>query len=702
MAALRPAVLTMVSLEVQPLRSSFGKVFMGAAGGGEDLPSDDQFNRTSFLSHFEGANNGVNNVFDDSSASNHTVTANANITQGSFSPFSRPDGEWGVAFDNTGDYLDANDGPTWGTGAFTIECFVFLTVLGADQVIFDARPDGTNGLYPMVALASDNKLNLHVDGAYRITSSGTLSANTWYHVAICRSGTSTKMFLDGTQVGSTYSDSNDYVDSGRMRVGGRRDYSNSTGLNGIISNVRVVNSALYTSNFTAPTGKLTAVTDTKLLTCQSNRFVDNSASPLTITPAGDPAVTAFGPFLTRRVYDPAVNGASMQGFATTAGDSVQIAQTTDTNLTGDFTVECWVYFNGLDGSHGLLAKVNPSDNAVGFIFYAQDSSQSNGFTFQIRNNGSTSGIANIASGVFATTGQWYHVAACRTGTTVSMFVNGVRHATGTTSNNGTISSITSIGNYYSSSNARYVKGYICDARIINGTAAYDGATYTIPTAPLTAVTNTKLLLNMADGQAIDSTAQDNIKLEAGAKLSTAQYKFGTSSILFDAEADNRASFKTKPFGTGDFTIEGFFRKVAEKDNNDAIWDSRGVGQSGAGYFTLVDETRSNYTREIYYYNGQAQFRCGSASALSLNTWYHIAVCRSGTSLKVFLDGTQVGSTFSDSTEYINDHFSIGNFGDNYSLARGWDGYVDEFRISYMARYTSNFTAPTEPFADKGR
>ena len=70
------------------------KIMMGS--GAVDLPSDDEFNRTSFLSHFDGANNGVNNVFDDASASNHTMTASGNVTQGSFSPFARPDGEFGV------------------------------------------------------------------------------------------------------------------------------------------------------------------------------------------------------------------------------------------------------------------------------------------------------------------------------------------------------------------------------------------------------------------------------------------------------------------------------------------------------------------------------------------------------------------------------------------------------------------------------
>ena len=692
-------LLTTGSLEGQHLAKSFFNTgLLGAAGtgSGEDLPS----NRTSFLSHFEGSNNGVNNVFDDSSASNHTVTANANITQGSFSPFSRSDGKWGVSFDGVNDsYLTTPNSSdfAFGTGDFTVE-FWFNPNHDDTGYILDSRGSGVNGfrLYRTGSSGGDLVFSTAGGGNSSTTVDVNTVNNNWYHFCATRASGVIKFFLNGSQVGSDVNDTSN-ITSTDLNIGA--GYTGTLAYTGIISNIRIIKGTAVNPTG-LPTSPATNVTNTVLLTCQSNRFVDNSSSGHTITPDGGVAVTAFGPFLTNSVYDPAVNGASMQGFATTAGDSVQIAQTTDTDLTGDFTVECWVYFNGLGASSGLIAKW--ASTTYGWLLYVQDPTSSDGFSFTIRNDGSSSGIATITSGVTATTGQWYHVAACRTGTTVSMFVNGVRHATGTTSNNGTISSITSIGNYYSSTNARYVEGYICDARIINGTAAYDGATYTIPTAPLTAVTNTKLLLNMADGQAIDSTAQDNIKLEAGAKLSTAQYKFGTSSILFDAEADNRASFKTIPFGTGDFTVEGFFRKVAEKGDNDGIWDTRGSGQSGAGYPVLIDDTTPGQTREIYYYNGSTQFRCGSASALSLNTWYHIAVCRSGTSLRIFLDGTQVGSTFSDSTDYINDHFSLGNFGANFSLARGWDGYVDEFRISYMARYTSNFTAPTEPFADKGQ
>ena len=98
------ALLIMASLGEQQLVNSFNKVFLGAAGTPTGA-SDDQFNRVSFLSHFDGANNGVNNAFDDGSASNHTITANGNVTQGSFGPFARPDGEW--AFNNTASTNDS-------------------------------------------------------------------------------------------------------------------------------------------------------------------------------------------------------------------------------------------------------------------------------------------------------------------------------------------------------------------------------------------------------------------------------------------------------------------------------------------------------------------------------------------------------------------------------------------------------------------
>jgi len=113
--------------------SGFGYNILGFGGGGPPPPEvDDEFNRTSFLSHFDGANNGDNNAFDDGSASNHTITAVANSTQGSFGPFARPDGEWCNYFDGAGDYLST---PSLGTLASTsnwcMECYFYC--MGVSQ-----------------------------------------------------------------------------------------------------------------------------------------------------------------------------------------------------------------------------------------------------------------------------------------------------------------------------------------------------------------------------------------------------------------------------------------------------------------------------------------------------------------------------------------------------------------------------------------
>jgi hypothetical protein len=62
--------------------------------------------------------------------------------------------------------------------------------------------------------------------------------------------------------------------------------------------------------------------------------------------------------------------------------------------------------------------------------------------------------------------------------------------------------------------------------------------------------------------------------------------------------------------------------------------------------------------------------------------------------KIYVDGTQSGSTYSDSESYaVTDMDAIGY--------HPFNGYIDEFRITKgVARYTSNFTAPTSAFITK--
>ncbi len=657
--------------------SGFGYNVLGfganASGGGAVLPSDDQFNRVSFLSHFDGANNGVNNAFDDGSANNYTVTAAGDVTQGSFGPFARPDGEWGVDFDGASDYLDANDGPTFGTDAFTIEFFVNHRAITGNHIMFDSRPTSTNGLYPMIWINSSGTLQYYVSTS-SVISGGTMTTNTWHHVAVSRTSTSTKMFLDGTQVGSTYSDSNNYVDSGRMRVGTSAfQVSDGFHVNGVISNLRVVNSALYTSNFTAPTTKLTAVTNTKLLTCQSNRFVDNSADGLTMTPSGNTAVTAFGPFLSNAVYDATVNGAS----AYFDGSGDYLSTPSISIGTGTFSFECWLYPIGItDGNNDTIIRFAEGNGSTGVQIYITNSSSLRIYKY--------SGGYTTFSNVFLPN-QWYKLLFVRESNTLTTYVNGVSVGTYTVSDN--LDGVVRLG---ANGTGELLTGYMSGARLSNN--ARQSGNYTVETAPFTTDNNTTFLLNMADGQAIDSAAQNNLTLYGTAKTSTAQKKFGTASLLLDGNSDY-ATFPENGAndidGGGNWTVELFWRF-----NN----------KTSPQYQEIV--TKGN-AFQFYSNNGVLVLDLtgiGSAGGSTLNndTWYHIAIVKNGTAHNLYLNGTSDISITSSSNLNTNGHpWHLGTLRTAESTYPA-NGYMDEVRISKFARYTSNFTAPTEPFADKGQ
>ena len=98
----------------------------------------------------------------------------------------------------------------------------------------------------------------------------------WYHIAACRSGSNLKLFVDGTQIGSTHDVGSSTMDSDLvpLHIGRRAGNNQDRELHGYLSNLRIINgSALYTSNFTAPNGELTKTSDTVLLCFQSSNVL---------------------------------------------------------------------------------------------------------------------------------------------------------------------------------------------------------------------------------------------------------------------------------------------------------------------------------------------------------------------------------------------------------------------------------------------
>ena len=90
--------------------------------------------------------------------------------------------------------------------------------------------------------------------------------------------------------------------------------------------------------------------------------------------------------------------------------------------------------------------------------------------------------------------------------------------------------------------------------------------------------------------------------------------------------------------------------------------------------------------------------------LTTSTWHHVALVRDTSNvIKLYLNGTasSTTNTTTDTFAATNGVFIVGGeYATMTTVQNPWDGYVDELRISRFARYTSNFTPPTEPFFDK--
>jgi hypothetical protein len=179
-----------------------------------------------------------------------------------------------------------------------------------------------------------------------------------------------------------------------------------------------------------------------------------------------------------------------------------------------------------------------------------------------------------------------------------------------------------------------------------------------------------------------------------AQISTAQSKFGGAAGLFDGNGDYITFTPATALQfNADFTIECWVRTASTAD---MILGSS-LSDSNTQIFRLNEAASGGLS---FYLNGTAVF-AATAAGITTNTWHHLAISRSGSSTRMFVDGAQKGSTNTSwSGTFRMD--VIGTFFFNGSRLAGYDfnGYIDDPRITKgVARYTTNFTPPTAPFPD---
>jgi hypothetical protein len=641
---------------------------------------------TSLLSlQYKGSLN--NSLPIDNSNINSVVTKFGNTSQGTFSPYHS---SWSMFFNGSSDYLTLTTAPTFGTGAFTVEFWMYATSLAS--VFSTLSTSASGGLNCRVksttVLSFDCQNTSNLDFTVP-----TLLVNTWYHIVFVRNSSSVAtVFVDGvrsstgTQTLSTnYSASSNYV-----------GLINSSYFPGYLSNLRVyVGTAVYdptVSSFTAPTKALTSATinntSCSLLVCNDGIISDKSRVRTVITVNGTPKPSMMSPF------SPSITTQN-QGYYSTLFPTASWLLTpaiTQTNIgTNDFTVEFWFYMSSAQGN-GTIFNLGQYTNGIFIRIESQNYS-----------------IYIVNTQVFlvgtAPLNTWVHLALVRRTGSLYLWANGVQLGS-IVANNASISPTAAIMIGASAhATSESFNGYVSNLRLVVGNGLYTAA-FTPPTTPLTAIAGTQFLGLQNSTQVDSSPNQMQVYVNGGTPTIVPFTPFTTApttvtlgtlmspyqiggSMYFDGSGD----YLTMPANTnfalsGDFTIEMYVFPTVAVGSYRALIATGGAGSADQLVIGTDASIQGIWSAGVISGNGVIP---------AVNTWTHLAVSRTGTSVYFFLNGVQQGTTKTSSSSALSGTATVGIA---YRVAQGdglFTGYIAGLRvIRGKALYTAAFMPPTTP------
>ena len=435
--------------------------------GAFDVDTALHYANTVLLIDGDGSNAGQNNTYLDASSNNHTITVNSTPVQGSISPFCGSGGS--VLLNNGGDVLQwpAGNAFAYGTGPFTIEFWV--------------NPSQGSGYLYAQTVSGTNYLIINTDisalcftattgGGGSAICGGSVPNNQWTHCAIVREGTGAnqfKMYVNGINV-ATSTVSMNFSDVTLTPTLGAYTHNFGNLYQGYISNFRIVKgTAVYTSNFTPPTGPLTNISGTSVLLNFENASIDDNSRNNNLETRGDAQIST-----TQSKF-----GGSSTYFDGT-GDVLLIENNPNINNgSNPFTWECWVYNNSVQSGTTRTIWVKRNTTAQYGSPYLSLNTQ-NKLVFLGSYSGSSWSF-NVGSATNFPLDTWVHVALTWDGSTYKVFQDGVAVITvNSTTALHTNSFNLNIGADAGGSSSA-LNGYIDDFRIVKGAALYT-STFTPP------------------------------------------------------------------------------------------------------------------------------------------------------------------------------------------------------------------------------
>ena len=604
------------------------------------------------------------------------------------------------------------------TGDFTAECWFVTTSASTAQTLFWLG--GNTNAYATVRLAIDTSgliLYVSVDGAsWAIISGviGTVASNTWNHVAVTRSGSTFKVYLNGTQVGTNYTQAGTLY-AGTLNYIGALNYSAIVSnpyrqLNGYISNARIVKDVVVYN----PTGSVSFNGSSQYLTVPSSAAFTFGSGDFTVeawirpaTVTGTKAIAGIFVSGTGGWYF-GLNGNTLRlssGFVDYDGATSMIANTWYHVAATKSSGFLRMYVNGVQV--GTTTDVSGQNWTIQNTLYVgrlngEASWYWNGYISNFRIvKGVAVYTANFNPGTNPLTStQSANVngnpSLAITGTSTSLLLNTPNTASFLTDSSTNNFTVTNVGTATSNALAPVASFATPTGPLTSTQSANQNGS---PSAAITG-TSTGVLLNTYYGASFLADAStNNLTVTNVASVTSSTLSPFTpatpGSVLFNGTNQvltipDNAVFEM----SGDFTLEAWFYMTASPtDQGDII--TKGASGNFQPYSVYVNASNAITLKSSSTGLAWDVANAVTFGTVTLNTWNHVAVSRSGTAMRLFLNGT-LNATITNGLALYNNAFPVG-IGARSDATELFTGYISNARIvKGVAVYTSAFTPSTVP------
>jgi len=614
-----------------------------------------------------------------------------------------------ASFPGTSDEIKTTDGSTntigLGSGDFTVEFWIYKNnATSATWEALISQKYGSTGGWRIYKSTGNGRLRWYAGSTDTLLSNSTnpIRQNCWCHAAIVRSSGTLTWYINGKNSGSTSSHTYNYTGGGAEVEIGKGTVGSTYPTDAHFSDVRIVNgTAVYTGDFTPPSGPLTTTGGTYPSTTNVNTSIPSGHTKLLLNMTQAKIVDKSQSRNIPLIGNVAASSAQQHyGENTLAfdgnGDRIKIERVIPLGDDIDWTIETWVRSPSADGSRVDLIsqyEASPAAGRMGIYFL-------NGKLSYFQSNLSPTSVAGTTNVV---NNQWHHVAATNHEGIRRIYLDG--NFEGSTSGTGHIlATDTVIGDLGDGlSNGAELNGYLHDLRITQGLVRYPyiakpkilsqtnsnmekpGGTF--PT--VSNASNTLFLIghtnSIVDGSSNSTsiTTHGNTQMSAGLVPNGAEV--GMNSIHFDGTGDYLSATTASALGTGDWTVEYW------------VWhDEFGSNQihlAFGAYEPAFYYRHSSSTFKFSFYQSGAGLsgNVWTTYAPTPNKWYHLAWVHddSENKLALFVNGAFWG----DVTYTGNTTSTSLRVGDDTTSA--WmDGNISNLRIVKEKLYTHNFTPST--------